>query len=135
MAYLLDTNVCVAYLRGRNTLLRQRVQAHPAADVRLCSVVKAELIRGTLRGRHPSVDRAWRLDVFTRPYVSLPFDDDAAEVFARIRFHLESLGMTIGTYDMQIAAIALVHGLTVVTHNVAEFGRVPGLVLEDWEAP
>ncbi len=67
--------------------------------------------------------------------MSLPFDDDAAEVFARIRFHLESRGMVIGPYDLQIASIALVHQLTVVTHNVAEFGRVPGLTVEDWEVP
>jgi tRNA(fMet)-specific endonuclease VapC len=43
--------------------------------------------------------------------------------------------MPIGPYDSQIAAVALVHALTLVTHNTAEFGRVPGLRIEDWEAP
>ena len=54
---------------------------------------------------------------------------------ARIRRHLEIVGMPIGPYDSQIAAVALVHALTLVTHNTAEFGRVPGLRTEDWEAP
>jgi tRNA(fMet)-specific endonuclease VapC len=134
MPYLLDTNVWIVFLRGRNALLRQRVLAHPIGHLRLCSVVKAELIGGTLRSRRPAAERA-KVDAFVQPYVSLPFDDVAAEVFARIRFHLESLGAPIGPYDLQIAAIALVHGLTLVTHNVAEFSRVPGLALEDWEIP
>jgi tRNA(fMet)-specific endonuclease VapC len=134
MPYLLDTNACVVFLRGRNLLLRQRVLAHPRTDLHLCSVVKAELIRGTLRSRRPTAGRA-KLDAFVQQYLSWPFGDVAAEVFARIRFHLESRGTPIGPYDMQIASIALVHHLTVVTHNTSEFSRVPGLTIEDWESP
>jgi tRNA(fMet)-specific endonuclease VapC len=52
-----------------------------------------------------------------------------------IRCHLESLGLLIGPYDMQIAAIALANSCTLVTHNIAEFNRVPGLPLEDWQIP
>ena len=66
-------------------------------------------------------------------FVSLPFDDAAASVYAIIRAHLESAGTPIGPYDLQIAAIALANGLTLVTHNTREFSRVPGLLLEDWE--
>lgn len=134
MPYLLDTNACVGHLRGRNALLTRRIQARPNNELRLCSVVIAELIRGTLRSRQPAANRA-KMDAFVKQFVSLPFDDAAAEVHARIRVHLESLGMSIGPYDLQIAAIALVHQLIVVTHNVAEFSRVPGLTVEDWEIP
>ena len=70
-----------------------------------------------------------------QPYLSLPFDDAAADVHARVRRHLESLGAPIGPYDLLIAAIALANGCTLVTHNTNEFSRVPGLSLEDWEAP
>jgi len=69
-----------------------------------------------------------------RPYTTLPFDDAAAQVFGRIRATLETAGTPIGPYDLQIAEIALVNGLIVITHNVREFGRVPGLRIEDWEA-
>ncbi len=93
-----------------------------------------ELIYGILRSAKPAANRA-KMDAFIKPLDSLPFNDTAAEVHARIRVHLESLGTPIGPYDLQIASIALVHQLTVVTHNVAEFGRVPGLTVEDWEVP
>ena len=69
------------------------------------------------------------------PFASFPFDDSAADVYARIRHHLESQGTPIGPYDLQIAAIALTNGCTLVTHNTTEFSCVPGLVLEDWEMP
>jgi tRNA(fMet)-specific endonuclease VapC len=132
--FLLDTNVCVQYLRGKSVLLRQRLAACPTHEVRLCSVVLSELYVGALRSAQPAQNRA-EVDQFAAPFASLPFDDSAADVYARIRQHLESQGTPIGPYDLQIAAIALAHGCTLVTHNTTEFSRVPGLVLEDWESP
>lgn len=71
---------------------------------------------------------------FLQPYHSLPFDDAAAELAGILRAQLGQPGTPIGPYDLQIAAIALVNGCTLVTHNVSEFSRVPNLVFEDWEA-
>jgi tRNA(fMet)-specific endonuclease VapC len=132
--YLLDTNVCVQYLRGKNVLIRQRLSAHPAHEVRICSVVLSELQIGVLRSAKPAKNRA-DVDQFAAPFISLAFDDAAADVCATIRHHLETRGTPIGPYDLQIAAIALTHNCTLVTHNLAEFKRVPGLQLEDWETP
>lgn len=132
--FLLDTNTCVQYLRGKNVLVRQRLAACPPHEIRLCSVVLSELYVGALRSAQPARNRA-DVDQFAAPFISFPFDGAAADVYARIRHHLESLGTPIGPYDMQIAAIALANGCTLVTHNTAEFSRVPGLVLEDWEIP
>ncbi len=132
--FLLDTNVCVQYLRGKNLLVRQRLAACPTHEVRLCSVVLSELYVGVLRSAQPAKNRA-DVDQFAAPFASLPFDDAAADVYSRIRHHLERQGTPIGPYDLQIAAIALANGHTLVTHNTAEFSRVPTLVLEDWELP
>jgi tRNA(fMet)-specific endonuclease VapC len=134
MIYLPDTNVWVQFLRNRHALVVQRLRARQPSEIRLCSVVAAELYYGCLRSAKPAVNRA-QVDAVLRPYLSLPFDDAAADVQAQIRRHLETLGTPIGPYDLQIAAIALVHGLTLVTHNTTEFSRVPGLHLEDWELP
>ncbi|HYH67125.1 MAG TPA: type II toxin-antitoxin system VapC family toxin, partial [Urbifossiella sp.] len=62
-----------------------------------------------------------------------PYDDPAAEECGRIEAHLAAIGRLIGPNDLQIAAIARFRGMTVVTHNTAEFGRVPGLLVEDWQ--
>ena len=62
-----------------------------------------------------------------------PFDRASAERYAELRADLQRQGQLIGGHDMQIAAIALVHGLILVTHNTREFSRVSGLRLEDWQ--
>jgi tRNA(fMet)-specific endonuclease VapC len=134
MSYLLDTNACVTHLRQPHSPLSQRLGATPAAHVRLCSVVVAELYYGAHRSAQAAVN-VGKVAAFVQQFVSFPFDDAAAEEFARIRTHLEAQGQPIGPYDLQIAAIALVTGVTLVTHNTKEFGRVPGLTIEDWQVP
>jgi len=134
MNYLLDTNVWVQFLRNRNALVVQRIHARQPSELRVCTVTSAELYFGCLKSAKPAFHRA-KVDAVLAPYICLPFDAPAAEMFAQIRFHLESVGTPIGAYDMQIAAIAQVNGLTLVSHNTSEFSRVPGLVLEDWETP
>ena len=132
--YLLDTNVWVSYLRGRNHLVRQRLAAKSVYEIAIASVVHGELFYGALRSANPAKNR-FAVEVLVGPYIRLPFDEAAADQFADIRHHLESLGTPIGPYDMQIAAIALANDCTVVTHNTTEFIRIPGLALEDWELP
>lgn len=134
MTYLLDTNACIRYLRDPASRVRRELAARPPADIRLCSVVLAELYPGALRSTHPVASRT-AVDALVAPYISLPFDNTVADVRAQIRVHLERLGLLIGPHDLMIAAIALVHGLTLVTHSTKEFSRVPGLTLEDWEVP
>lgn len=134
MMHLLDTNAWVVFLRDPRSLVVPRLRAKQPADVCVCSVVVAELYYGCLRSANPAANRA-KVDALVRPYVCLPFDQSAAEHYAAIRRHLETLGAPIGPYDLQIAAIAYANGCSLVTHNIAEFGRVPGLLLEDWESP
>jgi tRNA(fMet)-specific endonuclease VapC len=117
-------------LRGRNVLLRQRLAARPPHEICLCSVVLAELYLGVLRSAKPAKNRI-DVDQFAAPFASLPFTDTAADVCAEIRHHLEIQGTPIGPYDLQIAAIALANGCTLVTHRITEFSRVPGLSLAD----
>lgn len=65
----------------------------------------------------------------------LPFDSACAEEFGRLRGALKPLGNNIGPLDLQIAAVARVHGLTLVTNNTKDFAGIPGLGLADWLAP
>jgi tRNA(fMet)-specific endonuclease VapC len=131
---LLDTNVWVAFLRRPHSPVVARLRGKQPTDVCVCSVVVGELYYGCLRSADPVANRR-KVDALMRAHPGLPFDDAAAEHFATIRRQLESLGATIGPFDLQIAAIALSTGCILVTHNTDEFSRVPGLVLEDWELP
>lgn len=133
MIYLLDTNVCIGYLNGRAPAVLQRLRAQQPSDVVVCSVVKAELAYGAQRSRDPQRSLAVQRQ-FLLPYRSLPFDDAAAGIAGLLRAQLVEAGTPIGPHDVQIAAIALANGCTLVTHNTREFSRVPDLVLEDWES-
>lgn len=132
--YLLDTNVCVFYLRQRDPGLIQRIKMHRPDEIRLCSIVVAELHFGAFRSL-PQFQAAnlTLLAHFLPLFVSVPFTDAAAEVFGRIRADQMAGGAMLGPYDLQIAAIALAENLVLVTHNTREFSRVPGLPLEDWQ--
>lgn len=132
MTYLLDTNVCIRIINGRSAIARQKLLSHPVEQIIVCSVVRAELFYGASKSQTPEATRL-KQDVFLKPFASLPFDDFAAATYGRIRADLEQNGMPIGPLDLQIAAIALTHHLTLVTHNSREFSRIPHLQLEDWE--
>ncbi len=132
MKYLLDTNTCIRYMNGRSAAIRSKLPTVPAREIVVCSVVRGELAYGAARSRTPQESTA-KQQHFLRPYATLSYDDAAANEFGLIRAALEAAGTPVGPYDMQIAAIALVHNLIVVTHNIREFGRIEGLQIEDWE--
>ena len=103
------------------------------SDIVLCSIVIYELRYGAQRSSNPSGEHS-KLDLFLSPFNSLPFDDQCARRCAELRADLEVNGKVIGPHDLQIAAIALQHRLTLVTHNSREFSRIAGLTIDDWEA-
>ncbi len=135
MSHLLDTNSFISHLRqGPASKVTVRMAAVPPGSVYLCSVVLAELLYGAMHSG--GAYQAANLILIARlrqQFVSLPFDDRAAEEYGKVRAHLAALGTPIGPNDLMIAATALANQLTLVTHNTTEFSRVPGLVLEDWQ--
>jgi tRNA(fMet)-specific endonuclease VapC len=134
MPYLLDTNVWIHYLKHSGSPIHARLATLQPADIVTCSIVRSEL----LHGAEKYGDRNRRVAIVNQtlaPYNSVPFDDADAVGYARIRHELETAGLVIGPYDLQIAAISVRHGFTLVTSNVGEFSRVRGLILEDWLNP
>ena len=129
MNWLLDTNTLIFAARDRPSAVRRRLQAVSPDDVAVSSIAIAELWFGAEKSDDPSRKRAaWK--AFLEPYSVLPFDRAAAEEHARLRYLLRHA--PIGERDLLVAAIATANGLRVVTNNLAEFKRVPGLTVEDW---
>ncbi|MGZ6369851.1 MAG: type II toxin-antitoxin system VapC family toxin [Bdellovibrionota bacterium] len=130
MKYLLDTNICIAHLKGEPAI-RQKLAALGSDQVFLCSVVKAELLYGARNSG--AVEKNLRvLATFFRGLASVAFDDAAAEVFGAHQSYLKRSGQSIGMADVLIASIAQAQGLTVVTRNGDHFARIPGLRIEAW---
>ena len=130
--YLLDTNACIALLNNSSPALVARIRRHNPDEIALCSVVKAELIYGAYHsGRIAQNLRL--LERFFEPLYSYPFDDHCAAAAGRVRADLARDGTPISPYDLLIAATGLANGRVLVTANMREFGRVPGLEIENWE--
>lgn len=131
MTYLLDTDTCIGWLNHRHPALLYRLERTDPRQLALCSVVRAELLFGAIKSGR-SAKNLERLAAFFVRFPSLAFDDQAADAYSRIRAELEQRGTPIGSNDLMIAAIARSRGLILVTHNTAEFNRVPDLAVEDW---
>lgn len=128
---MLDTNVCIAWLKGADPSVRERLLAAPNGEVYLCSVVKAELFYGARKSAR--VDQNLKqLDSFFAALPSLPFDDAAAGHYGLVRAALHRSGAMSGPNDLFIASIALANDATLVTRNENEFRRVVGLRVEVW---
>ena len=130
MGELIDSSVIIALeRRGLGvTALLAIVPDEPAA---LASITAAELLTGVHRA--DTAERRTRRKAFVEDVLEqfpvLPVDLDVARIYARIWAQLAMEGRMIGMHDLLIAATALAHGYTVVTDNVREFERVPGLVV------
>lgn len=131
MRCLPDTNIWIYHFKRPDSPISKRLQEVGTDGFVTCAPVLAELLHGAYKYGN-AVEREKKIRCALLDVPSFPFDDKAAVEYARIRDYLEREGKVIGNMDLQIAAISLVHGLKLITHNVEEFKRVPGLIIEDW---
>lgn len=129
-AWILDTNALSELIRNPGSPLAHRLAAEAPAAVCTSIVVACELRFGAQR--KGSAVLTQRVQQLLAAMLVLPFDEPADEHYADIRTALERAGTPIGSHDLLIAAHARSRGLTLVTHNLREFARVPGLKVEDW---
>lgn len=127
----MDTNTCIDLLRGRSKELAGRVLELAPAQVCVPSLVYAELLLGAESSADAPRNRRF-VDQLVAPLRMLDFGAAAATVYASIRAHLQASGRLIGPNDLVIAATAMAHQALLVSANVREFRRIPGLRVEDW---
>ena len=131
--YLLDTDIAIELLRGRNAHVAEQLASRNRNAIFLSTVTVAELIFGALRSRK-SRESIVICRQFCSAFQLVELDQNAGERSGVIRADLEGRGERIGAYDLLIAGIALARGHVLATHNVREFGRIAGLQIEDWAA-
>ena len=134
MRFMLDSDICIYLIKGKPPQVLSRLKAFNPGDVSLSSVTLSELEYGVAKSSKPQQNRD-ALDAFLAPLEILPFNGEAAYRYGQIRAYLEKEGMLIGAMDMLIGAHAVSASITLVTNNIKEFGRIPGLHLENWLHP
>ena len=139
LQFLFDTDHLTLYQHDYPPLL-QRLAAQPVDSVGICPVNIEEVMRGrlatlgrALAGVHHVEAYSYLVDVVElfRRFPVVPFDDASETQFQALR----KAKVRAGTLDFKIAAVALANRLTVLTRNRSDFGRVPGLRIEDWSVP
>jgi tRNA(fMet)-specific endonuclease VapC len=132
MTHLLDTNICSAHMRHPSGLAHRFFQY--AGGIAIPTVVLAELYAGAYKHPNPPKLLGLIADLLQEVAI-LDFDSACAEQFGKVQGGLMQQGVSVPTADLMIAAVALVHSLTLVTHNTADFQNIPGLRLDDWLTP
>lgn len=132
MLYMLDTNACIGIINNKPTPLRQKLLQIAVEDVAISQIVLYELAYGVCRSQHQQRNRD-NLNQFLKYIQVLDWGEEQSQEAALVRCELTKLGQPIEHYDTLIAAHARSLKATLVTHNIREFERVQGLLLEDWE--
>lgn len=129
--YLLDTNICIYIKNHRPPEVLARFSKLPPGKVAMSAITYGELCFGAEKSSKPKEVRQI-LEHLISLIPVLPLDENASLHYGKIRQHLQASGKPIGNNDLWIAAHALAGKLILVTNNVAEFERVPGLKVENW---
>jgi tRNA(fMet)-specific endonuclease VapC len=132
MSFVLDTDICSAHLRNVVRVSTKFLQY--TGRLNISAVTLGELLSWTLRSKSPPKYHQGLLTMLS-DVVVFDVDQTVAWKFGEVRAQLLDQGQAIASIDLLIAATALVHGMTVVTHNVQHFSNVPGLTVEDWLGP
>jgi len=132
MHLLLDTDICIYLIREQPRTIVDRFEKHAVGDIGISTITLAELEYGVSKSGKPAKNKE-ALDQFTTPLVVADFDRAATVSYGKLRTALEKKGQMIGGMDLLIAAHAVSLNVPVVTHNVREFTRVPGLRVETWK--
>jgi tRNA(fMet)-specific endonuclease VapC len=129
---MLDTNACIGVINGNPPALRTRLLQLDPGEVAISQIVHYELAFGVCKSGQSQRNQA-NLAHFLKYVQVLDWGEEQAIDAAQIRCDVVRRGQPIGPYDVLIAAHARSLQATLVTHNTGEFGRVQGLLLEDWE--
>lgn len=131
MKYYLDTNICIYFLKGANEHVRRRLLEKHPEEIKICSIVQAELLYGAEKSMKKK-ENLKRIEEFLFPFEIVAFGENESSSYSKIRAELEKDGILIGPNDLLIAATVVKNDGILITNNVKEFGRVNELQIENW---
>jgi len=129
--YMIDTNTCIYIIKQKPLDVINRFRKIRISQIGISSITLSELEYGVMKSSRPEQNHL-ALAQFVAPLEIMPYGDDTAEYYGKLRVYLEKQGIPIGSLDMLIAAHALSVGCILVTNNVKEFKRVPKLKMDNW---
>lgn len=132
LKYLLDTNIVIYVVKRRPLEVLAKFNEN-AGRMAISAITLSELYHGAEKSAKVSQNLAV-IEEFASLLEVLPYTAKASQHYGAIRSELEKAGQPIGVNDLHIGAHARSEGLVVVTNNMSEFARVPGLMLENWVA-
>jgi tRNA(fMet)-specific endonuclease VapC len=132
MSFLLDSDICSAYLRRPGSLFARFMQY--SGRLWISTITLSDLYTWAYKQDDPTVILN-KVHDFLLDVQVLPFDETCALELGKTRGRSLRQGIEFSPVDLMIGSIALVHNLTLVTHNTVDFQNIPGLRLEDWLNP
>jgi tRNA(fMet)-specific endonuclease VapC len=129
--FLLDTNICIYAIKRKSDLLLEKISSNLKHGIYISALSIAELELGISNSKYPEQNRLSLLE-FLSIFTVLPFDDNDAIPYGKIKKGLKDEGRIIGPIDLLLAAQAISKDLILVTNNVKEFQRIKELKIEDW---
>ena len=131
MSYFLDTNICIYFLKGTYPGLLSKIMSFQPADIKIPAIVKAELLYAVEKSSKRD-ENLNKVSAFLMPFEIAAFGDLAAVHYGQIQVSLKKSGTPIGPNDLLTAATVIAEKGILVTNNIKEFSRIPGLSLENW---
>jgi tRNA(fMet)-specific endonuclease VapC len=133
VSYLLDTDICIYWLRNRQSV-RERVTQVGWNQISICVITVAELYYGAYNSNRVTENIA-RAEFFIQNLPVLPLNDTALRRFGELKAELRRIGQPIADFDLLIASVALAESYILVTNNTRHYDRIPELQLENWTLP
>jgi tRNA(fMet)-specific endonuclease VapC len=130
LTYMLDTNICIYVMKNYPQVLREKFNAL-AEQLCISTITLGELHYGAEKSAR-RVDNLTAIAHFVARLDVLPFEAKAAANYGQVRAELERAGTPCGPHDIQIGGHARSEGLIIVTDNIREFDRMPGIRAENW---
>ena len=130
MIYLLDTDICIYWLKGKTTV-RDRVNKVDWTDIAICVITVSELYFGAYNSRKIETNLI-AAETFIQSLTVLSLSNDTLKKFGELKAQLRQAGKPVADFDLLIASVALTENLILVTNNTRHYQRIPGLKLDNW---